>query len=855
MRVSGWIEAPSQGVTQASDQIRLKNQAADLQQCLVDIPDGHRKRPPLDFVGNAQPAIGVQDPYCEMRIITDPDTGALLYFVLNNEESGSNWNVKPYLFEYPSLTPVTCNITTPARTYLNTNNNPGDSLNVHQDIGITQAVDYTILCNRTVVAANQSGANPTRNPEGLVFIKTGGYAKTYTLTITIPSTSTTLVCSVTTPDGNVAADATWVGTDTILSGLMGPPTPVGGYTVTGDGALVTFNGTNGLNMYSALLSNGFTVEIAGAVGYLKNTVDFTMAIFDDQGGTAADVIKDSVTAFSDLPNSGPPNGFTIKIDPQAAEGSLASGAYYLQYNTSSSWSSNSTGGTWKECVGPGSALGIDPTTMPVALTKTSGTWGIDVLPWTARTVGDATLSPDPEFVGSVIEDVGYCFERLALISSEEVFLCAVDNPFRIYPSTMTTQVDSDPFSMITPGASRAYFYSIIPFNRTFIVFGRRKQAVISPPAQGPVTPSSTRLEELTSYETEDINFDRQLTLRPTFSDRYAYYPQLRSENWFAIYEIALDRLSNQPLSEDLTPHLPRYLPSTIDRAVTVQSAYLILYAESGGNDIWAHMFRYGGSGYNYQRLQNAWQHWNLPANWSVAAFQQRGTLIHFLLKDPSGFGRFCSMDTAPQALDPDISSTIQTMLDIRVIESQCPIAPVYTASTNTTLIQIPIILTANHRIAVRAPVTKLPEGYLGNIENFGSPANTYLTVQGDWTGVNFFVGVKYTSTWELNTIYYVDQAGHVYYEAPLTLQRLKAALYRTSFMGCLTQVGNRAGRSYSLKNNILGSPMLYTGQWEVPVAGDNAQLGITFINDSHLPHRISGFNWWGEFDAKAQRVN
>lgn len=227
---------------------------------------------------------------------------------------------------------------------------------------------------------------------------------------------------------------------------------------------------------------GFVVSISGPVIYLKHpTTDFTIQIQDSQGGAAMVAVKDSVSLFSDLPNGDVPDGFVIKIDPTAAEGSLPSGSYYLQFTSTSSYSGNVSQGLWKETVGPGSEKGFLTTTMPVGIIKDTGNWYLRPLAWKNRAVGDQTLAPDPDFVGSSLRDVGYCFERLALVSEEEVFLCAVDDPFRCYPSTMTTAIDSDPFSMVTPGASRAHFYAIIPFNDTFIIHGLRKQAVILPP--------------------------------------------------------------------------------------------------------------------------------------------------------------------------------------------------------------------------------------------------------------------------------------------------------------------------------------------------------------------------------------
>lgn len=828
--LSGYLEAPSQGVTQASQAIRLPNQASALEQCLVEIPEGMRKRPPIDLLGTLAGMAGIGTT-AAIEIIEDPNTGDLLYLILNTEAG----IIVPRLFAYPSLAPVAITVTGAATTYLDTN-----TPSPFRDIGITRAVDFTILTNRTVTVANSGTTQAARPPEGLVFVKTATFGKFYQMTVTKTGGSP-IIASVTTPNGDDANDSFWVDTDKIAQGLAGS-----GYSYTNDGAACTPGA-------AALATAGFTVTIQGPVIYLSHpTVDFTILTQDSQGGLAMDTIKDTVQEFSDLPNGDVPPGFVIKIDPQAAEGSLASGAYYLEFTNTSNYSGNMDTGLWKEVVGPGAELGLNPLTMPIALVNNAGTWTMDTLPWTQRTVGDQTLSPDPGFIGNTINDVGYSFERLALVSDEECFLAAVDNPFRCYPSTMTTEVDSDPMALETPGAARAYFYSIIPFNKTFIVFGTKKQAVIVPPTEGPVTPTATRLELLTSYETEEEDEVSRLPLRPTFSDRYAYYPMLRGPNYYAIYEIALDRLSQQPLSEDLTPHLPRYLPSTIDRAATIQSSFLIAYGISGGSDIYAHLFRYGGSGYNYQRLQNAWHHWQLAPGWTLCGLTKRATSLHFLMSDPNGLPWIGTMETAPLTLDPNPASTIQTLLDNRMTQAQVA-SVTYNVLTNTSVITLPHSLpaTSKHRIAACAPVVAQPEGYLAFVDGF---TGSTITVHGNWAATNFYIGYMYSAQWVLNTIYYVGQDGRPQHNSVMGLRRLKVDLYQTSYLGCETTVGNRASRSYSLKQTAMGTPMIFTGTWEVPVMGDNQHTAIQFINDSHLPSRVTGLEWFAEFNPKSQRV-
>lgn len=831
--VSGTIEAPSQGISQASPAIRLTSQASSLEDSLVEIPEGWRKRPPMDYLGLLS---GITlSTNAQFDILTDPDDGTLKLLLLNSEAGAC----VAHLFNYPALTGTSLTVDSNAQTYLSYG-----APSPLQDIGILKAVDTNILTNRLKPVTVDATPNATRPHEAIIFVKAGQFGRQYKVTVQ-KSGGAGITFYWDTPTGEEANDTLFVDTGVIAYGLL---TDVP-FTINGNDIDYSpgHNKFNQLSGGGPLTSDGFTIVLRDNLIYLSHTTDFTITAVDGAGGENMAVIKDSVALFSDLPRAGF-DGFTVKIDPVSKDGSLPTGAYYVK------WTGNADTGVWKETFGPGSQKGIDLASMPIAIIKTGGAWHMQRIPWKQRVVGDETLAPDPGFVGTTIKDVGYAFNRLAILYDEGSLQCAADDPFRVYPATLATAIDSDPFETVTPGASRAKFFAIVPFNKTFLYFGQKKQAVLEAPGEGPVTGSNTKLVELTQYTIEDDHKSAPtlLKLRPQFSNRYAYYPTLVGPNYYAIYEIALDRLSGQPLSENLTPHLPRLLPSTIDRAAGVQASYMIVYGATGSNELFVHLFRYAGSGYDYKRVQNGWFHWNIPSGWTLNGLGNVGTVMIYLLRKGSGEAHVAAMETAPLAVDPGVGATIQTLLDLRLTEALVT-SVTYDATVDQSTVTLPFNVADTHQMAARAPAGAFPEGYLAQVV---SHSTTHLVVKGDWRTQAFYVGYKYTADWGLSTIYY-NSTGD---QRPLTsgrlrLRRLKAQLFNSSYLKFTCQVGGRPVRSYTLPVDRLGTPPSFSGTWRrVPINGENEAVNLHFLNDSHLPHRLTSIEWVADFDGKTQRV-
>lgn len=802
--VSQYVTAPYNGISQASPQIRLPDQAEVLDNCTIELPEGLRKRPPMTWQGKLINSGLPSDSV--MRIIKDPDTGAPLYLVFHRASGHAVCS----LYDATTLAPISVTTSSAAQTYLDA----GTSTNLKKDFRVKKIVDYTMFSNKLVNVALSGSSSSTRPYEGLIFCKAGAFGRKFTVTIT-PTGGSPITGYVNTPDGSNGPDAKHVGTDEIIDALLN--------TVS-----YSSNGFAQSLLQPALGTAGFTVVQLGAVIYLSHpSIDFTIEVHDNSGGLGMVGLKDKCNKFSDLP-AGAYDGFTIEVDPQAAH--LANGGYWVKYN------GKYGAGAWKETIASNTNLGLDPLKMPVGLIKLSGVWTLDTLAWKGRTVGNAITSPDPDFIGKPIHDITYSFGRLNLISNEETFMAAADDPFRCYASTCTTTIDSDPISRSTPSSDNANYRAAVAFRDKTVVLGRDGQGVLS--AAGVAGPSTIKLDSLSEFEITD-----DIPLEPQGSHDKVYFAAPKGPDYYGIFELATDRISGIDAYEDLTYQIPRLLPQTLDCATGIDSLYAILYGDSGSRDLYWHLFRYN----NQERVQNGWFHWTCPEGYSIVDLARYSTKLHIFLKlDADGSGHIATIETAPK--DLDFSGTILTLWDLRHAHT----GRSYDATVDQTTFTSPLPVTSASQVSAKAGSPDYPEGYLAEIVSITA---TTITVKGDWTNTSEWIGYQYTNTWTPGEIiYYAPKDGRPWH-GYLHLDEMVLDIANTHGCSVTVQVGNRTPRTYSLLFDVTGStPAKKSSTKRVPLGGAAEDVAITFSSSSHFAMNAIGFEWFGKFAPRATRT-
>lgn len=822
--ISGYVDGPYEGVSQAPPQVRLPGSCEAMEDCYPAIPNGLQRRPPWEFQKPLLRLDATPIPLDTFAVLHDIPRGSLAtdMTLLLNREGG---HIKAYLFLTSTWTPIAITVDALAQTYLDLNGPVP-----HTNFRLCTVEDTTFITNRTVPVVNAAGVAPSRPFEALIWCKLHGYARKTTVKVTSTAIGAgSYTASFTSGSGSNSNDPLTVGTDKLAKALYDGTDPFPG------------NDTPNPNPLSTLTGSGFSVTLSGSLIYLSHpTVDFSLAVNDDIGGAGVIPVKGSVQRFSDLPSVAS-NQFVVRVAQEAAGGNSD---YYVQFVAGAS----NIAGVWKEVVAPGAALGVDITTLPVGLQFDGAAWHIKQLPWKQRLTGNATLSPDPDFIGSTINDVGWWKGRLVLVSNGQVNLSASDDPFKFYTTTLITAVDSDPIGLLTPVDIKTFFQEAVIFDQRLVAMGNRGQAVISNAGggKGAVTPVSAAIDPLAKGEYTD-----QV---PTQGANHKVYFAAPRGAFMSIFEVAIDRLSGLALPEDMTPAVPHYIAASIDRAATFESDFVTVYGGSGSPRMYLHIFRHA----EQQRVQNSWSAWNLPSGYLLCGLYIKNSIAYATFKDPAGNGQAVQLDLAQLHVDPS-AGTLLTYADLRISDASLA-APSFSAGNTTYTLPYPVGVGASFGASVRAPgAGAYSEGYPPGVISTGAST---VTLSGDWRGVPLWLGFRYASSFIPTRIYKRGQDGKPERSGRLNIQRIKLDLNKASYLRAEVTVKGRAMRSLAYSGFTADDAYAHLNEppdqqphvFSVPVAGKAEDVLLRLVSDTFLGFALTGFEWEGLWNPRAQRV-
>lgn len=817
-QISAYQEAPYQGVSQAPPQVRRRDQAEALEDCIVAMPEGLQKRPPLQYIG-----ILAGHPGSTTGVMHHVERSAGdAIFTLTREGAVT----VPRVYYLSTLAAQAVTIDAAAQTYVN-----ASVTHPQHNLGCNTVVDFTFTWNRTQVATNSADTQPVRDHEGMIWVRAGAYAKDYRVSVTgggLGAGTHTYILH--TPDGTSASDGKWVDTDVIAASLIS-----GSYTaVNGAIAPSSIGGDLG--------GVGFTVTQVGpviSITYPSAGGDFSIDVSDGQGGNAMLAVKDKVQSFSDLPKRAP-DGFTVRIVQQSG---TENDDYFVQFEAATK--------TWKECLAPAAQLGLDKETMPMGLVF-SGGWQFKVLDWKQRATGNESLVRDPDFVGQVIQDVTFWQGRLGIVSGEGVTLSCADDPFQLYPRTLAVVLDSDPIGRINPAPGETTFHYAQTFEGRLVLCGDTIQAQVT--YDGVLTPLKAGIDVMTQHEMNPL-------IRPAFVNGKMLISSPKGAAASGIFEIAVDRVTNVPLGEDLTTAAPRYLPAGVDRSATCAVNFMTVYGTSGSADLYVHLYRHSDN----ERIQNALFRWHLPAGYTLGGMFFVNTVL-YLQACQGGQAHLLKMDLSPLALDADPTATIQTYLDFKATEAQCiaVAAITYDVGTDRTTVTLPYPRSNSTVLVVRAPGTgHYSEAYLGHVDAAASllAGANKLVVTGDFRTVPFYVGHKYPSEWTLTRLYPLDGNKKPLRNGRCQLRKITTDLANTGYIraevtnaGRPVQVSEYFGFRWDDPTALFDTAPSATIRWGFPIMAENEQALIKLVNDSPFGFTILGFEWIGEFNPKSQRT-
>ena len=794
------------GVSQQPAALRLASQCEQMVNCMPSPVEGLKKRPPSQHVAKLfSGSAGANRPF---TTIVDRD-GTIRYLVLILDN-----DIKVFGLDGSVKT-----VAKPDGTsYLNITGEPSAVFRV------ASVADYTFIVNREKTAVMAATTSPTWGTKSMVFIKSADYATTYSITVN----STTVTYTTATAGSSVPSTV-----DIALNLRNSLATALGGaWTIT---------------------ASDYIVRIVKNDG-----TDYTLGSSDTRIGTATVPIKGTVDTISDLPTKAE-HGFIVKII-----GSAASGAddYYVKFVTTAG--SGFGHGVWQETVAPAIQYLFDAATMPhVLVRENDGTFTFRKFTWSGRVAGDAITAPDPSFVGSTIQNVNLFRNRLALLADENVILSAADAYDRFWPESVQTVVDSDPIDLSAGSRKINLLTSSLAFADVLLVFSRNGQFRLSGgnAVAASLTPKTATITQVTAFEMSN-------GVDPVIVGRTMYFPVPRGE-YGGLREFFLPDASGPvPTSEEVTAAVPRFLPSDLSNLVAT-AAEEAVYAVSKSQPRRIYLYKFLFQGDN--KLQSAWGYWEFNAGKSVIGVDLVDSDLYAVVQYSDGV-YLEKIVTHPETVD--VGTTVEMLVDRKTTEASCTVALTTPSGLDTqSTITLPYpINTSTSNMAVVGRFfagNTLAHGQVVQILSStaagGAGGNGTLTVRGDLTGAEFFVGELYPMLYEFSTQYLKEQppgGGMAVIAGPKLQLRTWTMLFdkSSSFSikitprGRDTQTYPYTGFELGDQEVSLGELALRTSKFRVPVMAQNIEAKIEVVSSSPLPCRLQSAEWEGFYHTRAARL-
>lgn len=688
------------------------------------------------------------------------------------------------------------------------------------DLRLVTVADYTFVTNRKTVTAMGSTLTspgyPALTSRGIVNVRGGQYGRTLQILINggvygniqMPNGSAEKV-----PAGQPYAgmnqvdmtDANWIAS------------------------------TMAAQINAALNASGWSA-VAGA-GWIMITAPYagafaTLQTKDGYGDTLMNAFIYQVQSFNKLPAQAP-DGYLVEV---TGEGARSGDNYWVQYSLS--------GKVWKEVAKPGIIAGLNQYTMPHALVRAAdGQFDWTPMTWDGRTCGDDNTNPMPSFIGDRINDIFFFRNRLGFISGENVVMSRTAKYFNFFPASVSALSDDDPIDVAISHNRVSILKYAVPFAEQLLLWSDQAQFVLS--SNGILSSKTVELNLTTEFDVSD-------GARPFGIGRGVYFAAPRASFTSLKRYYAIQDVSNVKSAEDVSAHVPSYLPNTVFNIHGSGTENFVSIISNGApGNIYIYKFLY----LDERLQQQSFSHWNFGTNVKVLASASIGSYMYLMLDRPEGI-MLERIEFTQSTIDISMEPYRTYMDQKKLIQIGA-----YDIDKNTSSVTIESILGG------------LPSGdsVFYTIDAAGVlvrhegpwPSGSKLTFQGNRSGEYVVFGREYEFQYEFSKFLIKQTAddGSTSTEDIGRLQLRRAWLNFENSGAFEVNVNNGSSQFvYAMSGGrlgtqtFLGSLSLGTGQFKFPVTGNAQAQRVTISSSNPNPLNIIGCGWEGNYMRRSSGI-
>lgn len=675
--------------------------------------------------------------------------------------------------------------------------------NPEKAFNMVTVADHTFIVNKTIRTAVDSDTTAPKRPhEGLVWVRQGAYKVKYTVYLDGKA------FSITTLDGSKAENAESIQTDRIA-----------------------------VDLYNQIYNDSaYKVEIFGSVLRIqrRDAADFTLRTSDSFGDQALFAVKDAVQSFTSLPKKAV-HGFQVEL---RGSPSNAFDTSYVEYV-----SNESGDGVWKEIPKPGRTTRLDPASMPHSLIREAdGTFTFRPMDWTSAHCGDETTNPHPSFVGLTITDIFFYRNRLGFIADENVVFSKSGDFFTLYRQTVTAVLDTDPVDLSVSHVKVSLLRHAIPFNESLLLFSDQTQFILT--ASEVLTPHTATIAQTTEFEAS-------LLARPAGAGRYVYFAGKRG-GFSSIREYYIDGDTQTKDANDITAHVPRYIPDGVFRLVaSTNEDCLFVLSRGQRNALWVYRWFFEGN----EKAQSAWSVWTFDEAATILNVDVVESTVWFVVERPDGVWlESLNMEHGRQGYEAEKPILLDRLTGDEAL------ARSYNSATDTTTVTLPWKEPEDLQVIATTHPTLLKGTIIGH-KRIG---DNVIALKGNHASGGFVVGRRYAKLHRFSPLLLRDEAvgggQTASTEGRLQISYMTLNYADSGYFRVEVTPTKRNTYRYVMSGQVVGSarsPLgrvpAQTGAFRFAVMANHMNVTVDLINDSHLPSRFLNAEWEGKYTTRATR--
>ena len=821
------------GVSKQNDDKKLPGQVSE---CINGYPDatyGLLKRPGMKFIDHLKDLNG--------NIYSKADLENAVWFFLDRSEANSYVGAVKgtNIHVWNAHTGAACQVTNNSGSYFN-----GASTSDHFHFRSIQ--DTTIITNRTKTASMLP--NGTFVADSVGTLKLVSLVDGYDYTVTIQGISDTASA---TSSSTFQSFLTGVNANNSLSGEVKSiiETQQTASNANFDGVWYIESYANSLVIKRFSGTNSVTIGYAPASP--GTPLAFSLTAVGGFNNDSLEAFLDEVNDVTELPAESF-DGHNVRI----LNTNNDSDDYYVKYVA---YDGIRGKGYWLETIARDASPGLDSSTMPHRFVFTGTVNGVDQftfepIPFVSRLVGDDITSPVPSFIGKTIKATFFYNNRFGLLSEDNVILSVANESFNFFVKSALTQIASDPVDLNVSSTRPVTLFDVLPTAQGLLLFADRQQFMLSATDSNTLTPTSSIIRTVSSYEMDSNIAPVDIGTTVGFVNKVPDYAK--------VFSMQLRDVEQPPIVVDISKVVLEWIPETVDRLVSSPQNSFIMLVDRGSECIYIYSYYNDGE----KDLFQAWTKWELTGTIQDAYVLNDDIIVitqqenEYLLNSIT-VNELPTGDVTVNTSDPFITGNPCLDLFSKPLAPALGIDPVvYDVTNNVTKIYTPYTPIENKKGAILIGKPNEDEGYFLEVTpkiETGTNYN-YFEAVGNLTDTadNIIVGYNYHFEVQLPTFYFRRDQQSVDFSAILTIARIKVSTGRSGPLVFETKLGS--SKEWTLIKEVTlsddyqfsTSPVKPEYRFTVPIHQRNTNFKLKMTSDYPYPVSLVEMMWEGNYSPR-----